>query len=99
MARLKSQSRSAGPKEAMDVDGVENIVDAPEEEAKAATNGAAEGEEEQEEGDGDEEEEEEGEYEVESIVDHKMQNGKYIYLVSWKGYGPEHNTWEPEAHV
>ncbi|WWC63577.1 uncharacterized protein I303_106181 [Kwoniella dejecticola CBS 10117] len=58
--------------------------------------------------DGHEEEEEdeeegEGEYEVEAIIDHKQkkgnQAGKYEYLVSWKGYGPEHNTWEPEEHV
>ncbi|WVW85331.1 hypothetical protein I302_107369 [Kwoniella bestiolae CBS 10118] len=50
-----------------------------------------------------EEEEEEGEYEVEAVVDHRQkkgnQAGKYEYLVSWKGYGPEHNTWEPEEHV
>ncbi|WWC90448.1 uncharacterized protein L201_005383 [Kwoniella dendrophila CBS 6074] len=51
----------------------------------------------------DEEEEDEGEYEVEAIVDHRQkkgaQAGKHEYLVSWKGYGPEHNTWEPEDHV
>ncbi|WWD19298.1 hypothetical protein CI109_103756 [Kwoniella shandongensis] len=49
-----------------------------------------------------EEDEEEGEYEVEAIVDHRQKGsgtGKFEYLVSWKGYGPEHNTWEPEAHV
>ncbi|OCF75710.1 hypothetical protein I204_03002 [Kwoniella mangroviensis CBS 8886] len=56
-----------------------------------------------EEEDEEEEGEEEGEYEVEAIVDHRQkkgkQAGKYEYLVSWKGYGPEHNTWEPEEHV
>ncbi|KAK8854566.1 hypothetical protein IAR55_003305 [Kwoniella newhampshirensis] len=57
-----------------------------------------------EDGDGDEDDEEdgEGEYEVEAIVDHRQKgtgSGKFEYLVSWKGYGPEHNTWEPEAHV
>ncbi|OCF40713.1 hypothetical protein I317_05485 [Kwoniella heveanensis CBS 569] len=51
----------------------------------------------------DEEEEEEGEYEVEALVDHRQkkgaQSGKYEYLVAWKGYGAEHNTWEPEEHL
>ncbi|WRT68660.1 uncharacterized protein IL334_005639 [Kwoniella shivajii] len=53
--------------------------------------------------DDEEENEEEGEYEVEAIVDHRQKKGslagKHEYLVSWKGYGPEHNTWEPEDHV
>ncbi|GMK55883.1 hypothetical protein CspeluHIS016_0209390 [Cutaneotrichosporon spelunceum] len=44
-------------------------------------------------------EEEEEEYEVEGIVGHKMEKGKWKYLVSWKGYGSEHNTWEPETNL
>ena len=42
------------------------------------------------------------EYEVECILDHRfsdMKRQKLKYLIAWKGYGPEHNTWEPEANV
>ncbi|BEJ15796.1 hypothetical protein CspHIS471_0504010 [Cutaneotrichosporon sp. HIS471] len=42
---------------------------------------------------------EEEEYEVEAIVGHNTERGKWKYLVSWKGYGSEHNTWEPEANL
>ena len=38
-------------------------------------------------------------YEVEKILDSRYQRGRLQYLVQWKGYGPEHNTWEPEANV
>ena len=37
-------------------------------------------------------------YEVERIVDHaeKEDHQGYQYLVKWKGWGTEDNTWEPE---
>ncbi|KAF8701563.1 hypothetical protein RHS03_06511, partial [Rhizoctonia solani] len=38
----------------------------------------------------------EEEYKVEQIIDSKQQQGKWFYLVKWKGYGPEDNSWEPE---
>jgi len=37
-------------------------------------------------------------YEVESIVQHKLQrNGVYRYKVKWRGYGSDYDTWEPES--
>ncbi|KAF8692548.1 hypothetical protein RHS03_08599, partial [Rhizoctonia solani] len=38
----------------------------------------------------------EEEYEVKQIIDSKQQQGKWFYLIKWKGYGPEDNSWEPE---
>lgn len=38
-------------------------------------------------------------YEVERIVDkRKSKKGKVEYLVRWRGYGYEGDTWEPETH-
>jgi hypothetical protein len=42
------------------------------------------------------------EYEVETILKHRTterKRPKTSYLIQWKGYGPEHNSWEPEANV
>ena len=42
------------------------------------------------------------EYEVESILKHRFRGRRHpraFYLVSWKGYGQEHNSWEPEEYV
>nr|POF13521.1 transposon tf2-11 polyprotein [Quercus suber] len=40
------------------------------------------------------------EYEVEAIVDKGFdQDGTVKYLTKWKGYGHEHNSWEPAAHL
>ncbi|EIW68418.1 hypothetical protein TREMEDRAFT_69362 [Tremella mesenterica DSM 1558] len=53
----------------------------------------------QEVGNGEEDEDEDEEveeYEVQAILDHKQSK---VNLVAWKGYGPEHNTWEPEQNV
>jgi hypothetical protein len=39
------------------------------------------------------------EFEVERILDHRMNQGKDEYLVRWKNCGPEENTWEPIQHL
>ena len=44
------------------------------------------------------------EYEVDAILSHRLQTrgrGRPVtmYLVKWKGFGDEHNTWEPESHL
>ena len=39
-------------------------------------------------------------YEVECIVGHKKLGKKeMLYQVRWKGYGPEEDTYEPEANL
>jgi hypothetical protein len=39
------------------------------------------------------------EYEVETILDSRLYRTKLQYLVKWKGYGPEENSWEPEDNL
>ncbi|CAJ1073214.1 chromodomain Y-like protein isoform X2 [Xyrichtys novacula] len=39
-------------------------------------------------------------YEVEKIVDKRRnKKGRVEYLVRWRGYGSEGDTWEPESHL
>ena len=52
----------------------------------------------EEEKEGDEEDLEE-EYEVEKIVDKGLIDGKVVYLVKWKGWPSETNTWEVLEHL
>jgi hypothetical protein len=40
-----------------------------------------------------------GDFVVERLLDRRRRYGKLQYLVQWKGYGPEHNSWEPERNV
>ncbi|KAJ3182120.1 hypothetical protein HDU85_003162 [Gaertneriomyces sp. JEL0708] len=49
----------------------------------------------------DDEEDSPGEetYEVERILSHKVKNGVELYLVKWKGWGDEDNTWEPVENL
>lgn len=39
------------------------------------------------------------EYEVEKLIGHKMKNGVRFYLVRWKGYTDEDDTWERESNL
>jgi hypothetical protein len=38
-------------------------------------------------------------YEVQEILNSRLRRGKLEYLIKWKGYTNENNTWEPEANV
>ncbi|XP_072261288.1 M-phase phosphoprotein 8 [Pyxicephalus adspersus] len=44
-------------------------------------------------------EDEEDVFEVESILDSKIEGGEVLYRVRWKGYDSDGDTWEPEAHL
>jgi hypothetical protein len=38
-------------------------------------------------------------YKVEAIRNKKQVSGETKYLVKWKGYDEENNTWEPVRHL
>ncbi|CAJ0935640.1 unnamed protein product, partial [Mesorhabditis belari] len=38
-------------------------------------------------------------FEVEELLATRVQRKKRVYLVRWKGYGEEHNSWEPETNL
>ena len=41
----------------------------------------------------------EAEWEVEEILDSRWYRRRFQYLIKWKGYGREHNSWESASEV
>jgi len=39
------------------------------------------------------------EYEVEDIISHKKSHGRFLYLIRWKGFGSDSDTWETSATI
>ena len=39
------------------------------------------------------------EYDVEQILDSRLNRGKLEYLVKWEGYTEEHNSWQPVGNL
>lgn len=46
-----------------------------------------------------EEETEENGFDIEEILDHRKKGSVHSFLVRWKGYGPEGDTWEPKSNL
>ncbi|KAH0794023.1 chromobox protein 3-like isoform X2 [Histomonas meleagridis] len=81
------EEETSGEKKEEKIEQVEEEVKKPEE-----TKNNEEGEE--------EEEEDPDVYEVEKILAHKIgTNGKRRFLLKWKGYGYDDNTWEAEENL
>lgn len=38
-------------------------------------------------------------YDIEKIIDHKKKGATYQFLVRWKGYGPDGDTWETKSNL
>ncbi|XP_062861807.1 M-phase phosphoprotein 8 [Trichomycterus rosablanca] len=46
-----------------------------------------------------EQDEEEDVYEVEKIIDMRVEEGEVLYRVRWKNYSSDDDTWEPRTHL